>query len=114
MAVLALEVHQPIPPGIGELTTHRGVQRSGRPLPLVDPDYFSGGVLTEGDSKALAETYDFATMRNSILIPLGVEDASLRTDGPFAYRDLDECLALIGDYVDVVARFAVVGYMGHL
>jgi hypothetical protein len=70
--------------------------------------------MSRSDSKTLAETYDFATMRKSILVPLGVEDASLRTDGPFAYRDLDECLALIGDYVDVVARSAVVGYMGHL
>lgn len=74
----------------------------------------TGRAMSRGDSKTLAETYDFATMRKSILIPLGVEDASLRTDGPFAYRDLDECLALIGDYVDVVSRFAVIGYMGHL
>jgi hypothetical protein len=25
-----------------------------------------------------------------------------------------ECLALIHDYVEVVTRFAVIGYMGHL
>jgi len=74
----------------------------------------TGRAMSRSESKPLAETYDFAAMRKSVLIPLGVEDASLRTDGPFAYRDLDECLALIGDYVDVVARFAVVGYMGHL
>src|SRR5215467_2121464 len=74
----------------------------------------TGRAMSRSDSKTLAEAYDFATMRKSILIPSGVEDASLRTDGPFAYRDLDECLALIADYVDVVARFAVVGYMGHL
>lgn len=74
----------------------------------------TGRAMSRGDSKTMAETCDFARLRKSILIPLGVEDASLRTDGPFAYRDLDECLALIADYVDVVARFAVVGYMGHL
>lgn len=74
----------------------------------------TGRAMSRSDSKTLAETYDFATMRKSVLIPSGVEDASLRTDGPFAYRDLDECLALIGDYVEVVARFAVVAYMGHL
>jgi hypothetical protein len=66
------------------------------------------------DCKPHADTYDFAGLRKSVLIPSGVEDASLRTDGPFAYRDLDECLALIHDYVDVVSRFGVVGYMGHL
>src|SRR5215467_2132194 len=74
----------------------------------------TGRAMSRSESKPLAETFDFAAMRKSVLIPLGIEDASLRTDGPFAYRDLDECLALIGDYVDVVARFAVVGYMGHL
>lgn len=29
-------------------------------------------------------------------------------------RDLDTCLALIEGYVEEVARFGVIGYMGHL
>jgi len=74
----------------------------------------TGRAMSRSDSKPLADAYDFAGLRRSILIPSGVEDASLRTDGPFAYRDLDECMALIQDYVDVVVRFGVVGYMGHL
>jgi hypothetical protein len=53
-------------------------------------------------------------IRRSIVVPSGVEDSSLRTDGPFAYRDLDERLSLIEDYVEVEERFGVVGYMGHL
>ena len=48
------------------------------------------------------------------MIADGIDDASLRTDGPFAYRDLEDCLALIQGYVTVIERFAVVGYMGHL
>ena len=47
-------------------------------------------------------------------IRTGVKDASLRTDGPFAYRDLDECIALIEGYVEPVTRYSVIGYMGHL
>lgn len=74
----------------------------------------TGRAMSRSDCKPLSEKYDFAALRKSVLIPSGVEDASLRTDGPFAYRDLDDCLALIGDYVDVVARFGVIGYMGHL
>jgi hypothetical protein len=35
------------------------------------------------------------------------------TEGPFAYRDLDECLAL-DDYVAEESRLAVIAYMGHL
>jgi hypothetical protein len=48
------------------------------------------------------------------MIPEGVEDASLRTEGPYAYRNLEECLGLINGYVEEVGRFAVVAYMGHL
>lgn len=47
-------------------------------------------------------------------MPSDLDDASLRTEGPYAYRDLDDCLALIDGYVAVVERFAVLGYMGHL
>lgn len=74
----------------------------------------TGRAMSRSECKPLADTYDFTALRKSVLIPSGVEDASLRTDGPFAYRDLEECLALIQDYVEVVARFGVVGYMGHL
>lgn len=70
--------------------------------------------MSRSECKPLADAYDFEGLRNLVLIASGVEDASLRTEGPFAYRDLDECLALIDDYVEVVMRFAVVGYMGHL
>jgi RNA-splicing ligase RtcB len=74
----------------------------------------TGRAMSRSDCKPIADTYDFASLRKTILIPSGVEDASLRTDGPFAYRDLVECLALIGDYVEVLARFRVIGYLGHL
>jgi RNA-splicing ligase RtcB len=74
----------------------------------------TGRTMSRSDCKPFADAYDYGALRRSILIPDGVEDASLRTDGPFAYRDLDACLELIKDYVEVVARFGVVGYMGHL
>ncbi|MGA2218935.1 MAG: RtcB family protein [Terracidiphilus sp.] len=74
----------------------------------------TGRTMSRSDSKSIAESFDYTELRNSILIPDGVEDSSLRTDGPFAYRDLDECLGLIHEYVRVIARFGVVGYMGHL
>ena len=74
----------------------------------------TGRTMSRSDCKPLADAYDFTGLRKSVLIASGVEDASLRTDGPFAYRNLDECMALIQEYIDVVQRFAVVGYMGHL
>ncbi len=74
----------------------------------------TGRKMARSDCKPFADSYDFQALRQSLLIPDGVDDASLRTDGPFAYRDLDECLELISDYVTVKDRFAVIGYMGHL
>lgn len=74
----------------------------------------TGRRMSRSDCKPLADKYDFQGMRRRVLIPTGVEDASLRTDGPYAYRELDECLALISGYVEEIQRFAVVGYMGHL
>ena len=70
--------------------------------------------MSRSDCKPFADSFDYKALRDSILIPSGIEDASLRTDDPFAYRDLDECLQLITDYVEVITRFAAIGYMGHL
>ncbi len=74
----------------------------------------TGRKMARSECKPLAHSYDYKAVRDSVLIPTGVEDSSLRTDGPFAYRDLDECLELIKNYVEVVERFSVIGYMGQL
>ena len=69
----------------------------------------TGRKMSRSDCKPLADSFDFAAMRKRILIPTGVNNSSLRTDGPFAYRDLDECMALINGYVEPVMRFGVIG-----
>lgn len=74
----------------------------------------TGRTMSRADCKPLADAFDFAELRSRVLLPTSLADAALRTEGPFAYRDLDECLALIADYIEPVARFRVVGYMGHL
>jgi RNA-splicing ligase RtcB len=74
----------------------------------------TGRAMSRGDCKPLAVTYDFNTLRKRVMIPSGIQNSSLRTEGPFAYRDLDACLELMTGYVELVERFAVVAYMGHL
>ncbi|GJM43433.1 MAG: hypothetical protein DHS20C21_02750 [Gemmatimonadota bacterium] len=74
----------------------------------------TGRAMSRAECKPLAESYDFTALRERVVMPTDLQDSSLRTDGPFAYRDLDACLALLDGYVDEVERFAVVGYMGHL
>jgi RNA-splicing ligase RtcB len=74
----------------------------------------TGRTMSRSACKPLADRFDFAALRRAVLVPTGVEDASLRTEGPYAYRDLDECLALLAGYVQEEMRLAVVAYMGHL
>ena len=81
---------------------------------LCSMSHGTGRKMSRGDCKPLADSFDFAQLRQSILIPAGVENSSLRTEGPYAYRDLEECLTLIEGYVEEVARFGVIAYMGHL
>jgi RNA-splicing ligase RtcB len=81
---------------------------------LCSMSHGTGRKMPRGKCKPLADKYDFDRLRKAILIPAGIENASLRTEGPYAYRDLDECLSLIHGYVEEIDRFAVVGYMGHL
>ncbi len=74
----------------------------------------TGRAISRGESKPLAEIYDFSNLRKRVLLPSMIKDASLRTEGPFAYRDLDTCLDLLRGYVEEIERFTVIGYMGHL
>lgn len=74
----------------------------------------TGRKMSRGDCKPLADVFDFRKLRENVLIPAGVQNSSLRTEGPYAYRELEECLTLIQGYVNEIARFTVVGYMGHL
>lgn len=96
----------------GDAVIVRATKKVGGVLNAIS--HGTGRRMSRRDCKPLADKYDFDALRRRVLIPDSVADASLRTDGPFAYRDLDECLALLDGYVEEVARFAVVAYMGHL
>ncbi len=81
---------------------------------LCSMSHGTGRKMSRGDCKPLADGFDFEELRAQILMPDGIENSSLRTEGPYAYRDLEECLMLIDAYAEEVERFKVVGYMGHL
>jgi RNA-splicing ligase RtcB len=96
----------------GDVVLVRATARVGGILNSIS--HGTGRKMSRSDCKPLSDNFDFAALRRRIMIPSGVDDSSLRTDGPFAYRDLDECLSLIGDYAEPVSRYSVIGYMGHL
>lgn len=108
------------PGGLSIIPSHIGgdavlVQASDRiGQTLNSLSHGTGRVGPRGETKPLGEAYDFSTLRRRILIPPQIRNSSLKTEGPYAYRDLDPCLDLLKEYVTVKERFAVIGYLGHL
>lgn len=81
---------------------------------LFSMSHGTGRTMSRSDAKQAAVSFDFDILRKMILMPSFLNNASLNTEGPFAYRDLDDCLALISGYVIEIKRFSVVAYAGHL
>ena len=81
---------------------------------LFSMSHGTGRIMSRSDAKTVATTFDFSAMRKAVLLPSVIRDSSLTTEGPFAYRDLDDCLSLIQGYVDKVKRFSIIAYAGHL
>ncbi len=81
---------------------------------LCSMSHGTGRTMSRSDAKAIARDFDFDKLRETILLPSFLKNESLNTEGPFAYRNLDDCLSLIEGYVEEVKRFSVVAYAGHL
>ena len=96
----------------GDVVVARATERVAESLHSLS--HGTGRTMSRADCKPLADAFDFEALRRAVMIPTGVQDASLRTEGPYAYRDLDECLALLDGSVTEENRLAVIAYMGHL
>ncbi|MBL7978919.1 MAG: RtcB family protein [Bacteroidetes Order II. Incertae sedis bacterium] len=74
----------------------------------------TGRVMSRGDAKAFASTFDYDTLRKNIYIPKMIANDNIKTDAPFCYRDLDSCLELIDNLIIVEKRFSVFAYLGQM
>ena len=72
----------------------------------------TGRSLSRGEARNL--NIDTTDIRKRVYIPDYIQDSSLRTEGPHAYRSLAECQSLLGNLASEVDRFAVIAYLGHL
>jgi RNA-splicing ligase RtcB len=73
----------------------------------------TGRVMSRSDAKEVAESYSFTELRQRIYIPSAISDASIKTEAPFCYRDLDACLRLLDGFVVEERRFAPFAYLGQ-
>lgn len=74
----------------------------------------TGRTMSRSDAKRATDSFDFASMRNTVYIPKRITDASLRTEAPVCYRRLDDGLSLIDAYIDTIERLTPVAYIGQL
>ncbi|MEM6629804.1 MAG: RtcB family protein [Bacteroidota bacterium] len=74
----------------------------------------TGRTMSRSAAKSYAQSYDYGEMRRKIYIPEMISDNSIKTDAPYCYRDLDDCLALVADLVEEEKRFQPIAYMGQI
>lgn len=74
----------------------------------------TGRLMSRSDSKKYAELYDYEALRKRICIPNHISNASIKTEAPFCYRDLDSCLELVSDLAEEVDRFTPIAYIGQI
>jgi hypothetical protein len=74
----------------------------------------TGRLLPRSAAKELATPELIAKLRGDVFIPAVIDDSSLRSEIPQAYRPLDYCLASLRPYIEEQQRLQVVAYLGHL
>lgn len=74
----------------------------------------TGRVMSRGESKQYAEQYDYEALRKLIYIPEQISNASIKTEAPFCYRNIDDCMNLLNGVVTEVERFIPIAYIGQL
>lgn len=74
----------------------------------------TGRIMSRSDAKILADDFDYDALRKKIYIPPMVKSDSIKTDAPFCYRDLDNCLEMINDLIVIAKRFSPFAYLGQI
>lgn len=74
----------------------------------------TGRVMSRGEAKEFASTFDYNALREKIYIPKMIANDNIKTGAPFCYRDLDSCLGLIDNLITVDKRFSVFAYLGQM
>lgn len=74
----------------------------------------TGRIMSRSESKKHADSYDYDDLRKRVYIPEMIKNQSIKTEAPFCYRKLDDCLLLIKDLIIVKNRFTPFAYLGQI
>lgn len=74
----------------------------------------TGRTMSRSQAKLFSKNYDYDKLRQEIYIPNEIKNESIKTDAPFCYRNLDDCLTLIDDLIEIEQRFKPIAYLGQI
>ncbi len=74
----------------------------------------TGRTMSRSEAKLFSKDYDYSELRERIYIPKEIKNESIKTDAPFCYRNLDDCLTLVDDLIEVEQRFKPIAYLGQI
>jgi len=74
----------------------------------------TGRTMSRSEAKIHSKDYNYSKLREKIYIPNQIGNESIKTDAPYCYRDLDECLSLIDHLIEVQNRFKPMAYLGQI
>ena len=81
---------------------------------LYSLNHGTGRIMSRSEAKTHTEDFDYEELRKSLYIPDMIKNASIKTEVPFCYRDLDDCLTLISDLIKIEKRFSPFAYLGQI
>jgi RNA-splicing ligase RtcB len=97
---------------IGDIVTVRGTDKVATVYNSMC--HGTGRTMSRSDAKVMSKSYDYDLLREKIYIPGVIKNESIKTDAPYCYRDLDDCLSLIDDLITVEERFRPIAYLGQI
>ncbi len=81
---------------------------------LYSLNHGTGRIMSRSDAKQLAGDFDYERLRQKIYIPEIIRNASIKTEAPFCYRNLDECLEMVKNLIVIEKRFTPFAYLGQI
>jgi RNA-splicing ligase RtcB len=81
---------------------------------LYSLNHGTGRVMSRSEAKLHTIDYDYESLRQRVYIPDMIRNASIRTEVPLCYRQLNDCLTLIKDLIIIEDRFKSIAYLGQI